>query len=182
MKRTILILVLGLAAAVVVAPGAGAQDFYPYRASGLFGIGGVIDDDLSSGYSNPTFQLGFSFETEQDTLVGLRYGRLDFDDGLNGDGLATGQLSYVTVAGEYRFNEGYYESGIYLGLGGYNLETVGPLGVENDDTGAGAALGVTGEFKISGRWAFLVELSGHWADLDAVNFFVMGHAGIVFKW
>ena len=180
MKRAILFLLL--ASAFAASSSARAQGFYPYRVSALFGVGGVVDNDVSSGYSNSTFQLGFSFETEQNTLVGLRYAQLDFGDGLNDDGLGSAELSYATVVGEYRFNEGYYQSGIYLGLGGYNLERVGPMGVKEDDTGIGVALGVTGEFEISGRWAFLVELSGHWADVDAVNFFVLGHAGIVVKW
>jgi len=103
------------------------------------------------------------------------------DDGLDGEGFSTADLSYLTVAGEYLFNEGYYVSGLFFGIGAYDLETHDPQGSEND-TGIGASLGVTGEFAISKRIGVLVELSLHWADLDAVSLFGLGHAGMVVRW
>lgn len=166
---------------LIVVSSAGAQENLHRRASLLLGIGGGLYSDEASGFSNQSFQLGLSFETERDTLVGFRYGQLAFDDGLDGDGFSTADLSYLTVAGEYRFNEGYYESGLFLGVGAYDLETRDARG-SDDDTGIGATLGVTGEFRVSRRVAVLVELSLHWADLDAVNLFSLGHAGMVVRW
>ncbi len=96
---------------VLLVGSAAAQDSHRRRASLLLGAGGSLYSDLSSGFSNHSFQLGLSFETERDTRVAFRYGRLAFDDGLDGDGFSTADLSYLTVAGEYWFNEGYYESG-----------------------------------------------------------------------
>ena len=180
MKRTTLVFALALSLAA--SSGAGAQEFHPFRASALLGFGGSLDSDHSSGLANSSFQIGFSFETEKDTAVGFRYARLDFDDGLNDDGFGSADLSYLTVAGEYSFSEGYYQSGLYLGIGAYKLGTTGPLGLSDDDTGIGATVGVTGEFAVARHFAVLVELSGHWADLDAINLFGLGHVGVAYRW
>ena len=158
----------------------GAAEDRPRRFSFLLGGGGSLYSDNSSGFSR-SFQLGFSFEKEKDTLVAFRYGQLAFDDGVDGDGFSTADLTYLTAAGEYWFNEGYYESGIFFGIGAYDLETHSAQG-SSDDTAIGASLGVMGEFTVSKRMAMLLELSLHWADLDAVNLFGLGHAGLVVRW
>ena len=178
MKRTALLIPLVLLLAITSS--VSAQEYFAFRVSGLIGLGGALDDDVSSSFSNTSFQLGFSYESEKDTLVGFRYGQLDFDDGLNDEGFGSARLSYLTVSGEYRLNEGYYQSGLFLGIGAYNLETSGLLGTD-DDTGIGATFGVTGEFPVSKRLAVLIEFSAHWADLDAANLFGLGHAGLVYR-
>lgn len=163
-----------------LAPAVGAQDTSSFRASAMLGIAGALDAEPDSGVDNSSFQLGFSWLSEPDILVGLRYGEIDFDDE---DGLGArrgSDLSYVTVAGEYPFDEGSYTSGVYLGLGYYRVEESAQAGL-SDDTSLGVVLGLTGDFPVTEVFSLRLELSGHYTDLDAAQFFAMGHAGVAFR-
>jgi len=169
---------LTLLAALLLLPGAArAQELYTFTAGLLGGIGGSFDADPGDDLGNTGFQLNLTMVTEPRTQVGVRLGQLALDSEDRFGSLSDAELSYVTVAGEYRFPQSYYESGLYLGLGGYRLE--GNRGSEDEsDTSVGLTLGVTGEFKVT-RWlGVLIELSGHYADLDEAQFFGMGHGGV----
>ena len=170
-------LALGLAAA----PGpAAAQELYLFSASALGGVGGSLDAEPGDSLGNVGYQLGFSMLTEPRTHVGVRIGELGLDDDELFGPLSDASLLYATVAGEYRYAHSYYDSGVYLGLGGYRLEGNDVFtGADADETSLGAVLGVTGEFTITRRVAFLVELSGHWVDFDDQQVFLMGHGGLV---
>ena len=166
-----------VALALLAAP-ASAQELRPFRVSLSAGIGGSADSAADTGFDNSSFQLGFAWERDQISLVGVRYGQLDLGDGELGV-----ELSYVTIAGEYVFSEGYYDSGLYLGLGLYQLDgtTSQSTGAVLDDTAVGVTVGVTAEFPITGRWAALLEISGHYADLPGIRLFGMGHAGLAYR-
>lgn len=164
--------------AAVPAPAA-AQELFTFTASALGGIGGAFDVERGDGVGNPSYQLGFSVVKEPRTLVGVRLGRVDFGNDRFGD-LFNADLTYLTVAGEYRFEESFYDSGLYLGLGGYQLQGTRLGGSSGDRTAIGLAFGVTGEFTLTRRVGILVELSGHYADLDQAKFFGLGHAGVAF--
>jgi hypothetical protein len=167
-----------LLVALLLLPGAArAQEPYTFTVGLLGGLGGSLDADPGNDLGNTGFQLNLAMITEPRTHVGVRAGKLALDSEERFGSLTDADLSYVTVAGEYRFPEAYYESGIYAGLGGYRLEgTRG--GKDRSETAAGLAVGVTGEFRVT-RWlAVLVELSGHYADFDEAQFFAMGHGGI----
>jgi hypothetical protein len=169
---------LTLLAALLLLPGAArAQELYTFTAGLLGGIGGSFDADPGDDLGNTGFQLNLTMVTEPRTQVGFRLGQLALDSQDRFGSLSDAELSYVTVAGEYRFPQSYYESGLYLGLGGYRLE--GNRGSQDEsDTSIGLTLGVTGEFKVT-RWlGVLIELSGHYADLDEAQFFGMGHGGV----
>ena len=148
------------------------------RITGLVGFGGSPDGDPEDGIDHASFQAGFSFEVDSDVLVGFRAGKVAID----GDGFGARKkpdLTYVTAAGEYLFSEGYYRSGLYVGLGLYRLDDGGSgLG---DESSPGLSLGLTGDFEINDRLAFVVELSGHYADLGGANFFAMLHAGVGYR-
>lgn len=175
-RKLIWIVVL---AAVLAAPaGAGAQELYNFTASALGGIGGAVNADRGDGLGNPSFQLGVSMVTEARTHVGLRVGQIGFDEPL--ESLDDADLTYLTLAGEYRFDRRYYQSGVYLGLGGYRLEGTRPDGSDADDTALGLALGLTGEFEINSNFGVLVEFSAHWADLEETKTFAQGLGGIAF--
>ena len=169
---------LTLIAALLLLPGAArAQELYTFTAGLMGGIGGSFDADPGDRLDNPGFQLNFSMVTEPHTLVGFRLGQLALDSEDRFGSLTDAELTYVTAAGEYRFPQTYSDSGLYLGLGGYRLE--GNRGGKDErDTGIGLVLGVTGEFKIKQWLGVLVELSGHYADLDEAQFFGMAHGGI----
>ncbi len=156
-----------------------AQSSYLYGVSAYYGIGGSSDATPDAGFSNGTYQLGFSLNTEPRGRLGVRLGHLDLDgEGRFGDLLGAG-LTYVNVGGEYRYRTSYYDSGLYLGLGGYQLDGRHYIdGQRVDDSNVGLALGLTGEFAINRRWSVLVEFSGHWANFDDAQVFAMGHVGV----
>ena len=162
---------------VALAATASAQPSKSFRASAFVGLGGGLDSEPDSGVDNSSFQLGFSWLVEPGVLVGIRYGELGLDGtDFVGDRVDS-DLSYLTVAGEYLFNDGYYQSGVYIGLGFYDLETSrGPFA--GSDSSVGLAVGVTGDFEINRRFSVLLEFSAHYAELEPTSLFAMGHVGV----
>jgi len=140
------------------------------------GVGGPLDED-DLGLSNSSFQLGFTVQPEDQLLVGLRVGELDLSGGLVGDSIDT-SLDYATVVGEYRFTESFYESGLYIGLGVYSLDGLRLVSGSYSEESVGLVLGMSGEFILSDRVGFLLEISGHATNLDTVDTVAMGHAGL----
>jgi hypothetical protein len=140
---------------------------------GLFGgLGGSTDSEFDSDVDNAGFQALFSAKIAQKTRFSIRAGSLDLET----DDLFDNQLDYITLTGEYRFDDSYYESGLFLGLGVYDLSG----DVFEDETSIGLTVGVNGEFRFHPRWSVMVEVSGHYADLDQANLFLMGHVGLAF--
>jgi hypothetical protein len=170
-----LLLVFGL-----LVPGvAGAQELYTYTVGVLGGIGGSFDADPGDSLTNRGFQVNLGLITEPGTQLVLRTGRLSLDQDEFFGSLRDAELTYATIGGEYRYRESFFESGIYLALGGYRLAGTKASGRDARDTSWGLAVGATGELPIK-RWLGIqAEISGHYIDFDEAQFFAMGHAGIV---
>lgn len=175
-RIAVLVVTLVLSSFLPAAP-AEAQELYNYTVTAMFGLGGAPDSDTDDSLSQGSFQLGASLVAEPRTHLALRLGQISFDDEPQG-GLFDADLTYATVAGEYRFRETFYDSGIYLGLGGYQLDGIDVFGNDDDETAVGLVLGLTGEFEINRRFGVQVELSGHYTDLEAIDFLVLGHLGL----
>jgi hypothetical protein len=178
----LLALAAALALAGAAAPRAAAAELYIYTVSAFAGLGGSADADPGDGFGNSAFQLGFSYVTEPRTRVAVRAGRLGLADGGDFEGFTDADLTYTTVAGEYLFAEPYYDSWVFVGLGYYSIdgdERFGGGGVE--ESTLGGTLGISGEFHVTRRVDFLVELSGHYADFDESQVFGMAHAGVAFR-
>jgi hypothetical protein len=170
---------------LVLAPaGAQAQEAYTFTVSGLVGVGGSLNANFGDGIDNSTYQLNISMVTQPKTHVGLRLGTIDLaiPDGFGDSGsLFDAELTYANISGEYRYSYNWYESGIFLGLGAYNLEGISSLtGLTDDSTAIGAVLGLTGEFSMSKHFGILIEIAGHWADLEEASSFLTAHAGVSF--
>ncbi len=137
----------------------------------------LLDDQFNFGY-----QLLFNMEVRRGVLFGVRLGQLDVEVANNAlAALGTpveSELTYLTLSGEYRFSEGTYQSGLFLGAGYYS---VAGKSFFDDDTGLGLTVGTAGDFRLNDSWSVLVEFSGHYADLDYSQFFIMGHAGLAFN-
>lgn len=164
---TVLLLLAGAASA-------GAQGQYSYTLSLGPTFGGSLDGEPDGGLDNAGFLANFSWRTEPRTSVGVRIGSTD----LSGDQVGTlagPTFRYATIVGEYRFNDLYYESGVFMGLGVYQLDD----GVQSEE-GVGLTLGVTGDFPINERFSVVVELAGHYADLDAASTHATVHAGVAY--
>jgi len=167
-----------LLAACLLIPGAArAQEEYTYTVGLLGGIGGSVDASPGGNLDNTGYQLNLSMVTEPRTHVVVRLGRLNLDSDRGFGSLTDAEMSYATVAGEYRLPESWYESGLYIGLGGYRLQ--GTRGASDQTENAvGLSLGATGEFPVTKWLGILVELSGHYVDFDEQQLFAMGHAGV----
>ncbi|MEM7354733.1 MAG: hypothetical protein AAF657_28250 [Acidobacteriota bacterium] len=185
---------LYLSALVILAclllPGtSSAQTNYRYAVGFMGGFAGTFASEPSSATTPDIFlredefdfglQLLFNMEVRRGTYFGVRVGQVDVE--IDNIGFFVGpvesELTYATAVGEYRLSEGSYLSGLYFGLGYYAVDG---QGIFEDDTGLGLNIGTTGDFRINDRWSFLLEISGHYADLDYAQFFVMGHAGLAF--
>jgi hypothetical protein len=160
---------------------AAAIEPYTYTVSLMVGLGGSLDADPGDDLGQRAFQLGVGALIEERTLLWARFGLLDLDIDEGFGSLTSAELRYLTLAGEYRSRRPFYDMGVYLGVGGYQLEGRRPDGSARRDTAPGAAFGVTGDFRLNRSWSIQVELSGHWADLDEANLFAIAHAGVAVK-
>lgn len=149
------------------------------------GAGGSPDSDNFTGGG---FQLLASMNWAPRTNAQLRFGTLEV--GLDADtstgvvGIVDTDLRYLTIGTEYTSNADYYEAGVVIGLGFYDLDGSAAFAGQSflvDDDALGLFLATTGDFRINSRWSVLVELSGHYADLDAAQIFLMGHVGVGFR-
>lgn len=142
-------------------------------------LGGALGvEEPDPGIGNTGFQAGFSWVVQPQTNVVTRIGRLDFS-GEQLEGLFDPTLTFVTIGGEYTYQESYYKSGIFLGVGFYDLDGQAVAG-PSDDSSVGVVLGVSGDFPLTSSLSFVAELSAHYADLDRVQLFGFFHAGIAF--
>ena len=185
-SRSALSLLAAIAVFSLAAAPVSAQEPYRYTVSILGGIGGSIDES-DAGLDNTGFQLGLGLLTESRTHLVLRVGSISFDETDSLSGLVDPSWSYITVAGEYRYSESYYESGMFAGLGAYRVEgtrfsTVDEVttAVNDEDTAIGLHLGVTGEFDIIKSTSILAELSVHYVFSDVAEIFATAHVGVVF--
>ncbi len=184
LTRSLLVLVVPVMVVFFAASGssrAGAQELYSFTASLAGGISGALDADPDVGLGNLNLQAGFSWVTGIKRLVGVRLGRMDFSSEPLEDLAEADGLTYLTIAGEYRFRDNYYDSGIYLGLGAYSLGGKRYDGSSEDQTAIGGVLGFTGDFRINPHYSVIVELAGHWVDLRGVQLFGNALVGVAYR-
>jgi len=157
----------------------GAQELYTYTVGVFGGIGGSSDANPGGCFGNKGYQLNLGVVTEPGTHLVLRTGKLALDrDGLFGS-LSDADLKYVTIGGEYRYSERFYESGIFAALGAYRLNGTQASGRESREDTWGVSVGFTGELPIKTWLGLQAELSGHYVDFREEQFFAMVHAGVV---
>ncbi|MCG8463179.1 MAG: porin family protein [Holophagales bacterium] len=151
--------------------GALAQDS-GFTLALMGGVGGSPDSD---GYSDGNLQLLGTMKLGLKTYTELRLGRLDLSASPD---LPDSELTYLALGTDYRLDADFYSSGLVLGIGYYQLE--GDSGFLDED-GLGLHVGVLGEFSLSDHWTFLAELTGHYADLDAAQIFLIANVGIGYR-
>jgi hypothetical protein len=169
-----------LVLALLLPGAAGAQELYTFTVGVLGGIGGSFDANPGDSLTNTGFQVNLGLITEPGTHLVLRTGRLSLDQDEFFGSLHDAELKYATIGGEYRYRETYFESGLYIALGGYRLEGIAASGRQARDTSWGLAVGATGELPIKQWLGIQAEISGHYIDFDEAQFFAMGQAGVVF--
>lgn len=161
------------------ASAAGAQQTRHFSFGVLTGIGSALDADDADA-NNFSLQVNLAFLTELKTQIGVRLGTIEFDSSDRLDSLMGGDLTYLTIAGEYRFSESFFESGLFLGVGIYELDGVTPAGVAESQSAIGLTAGVSGEFPVNPRWSVLVELVAHRAEFDAAKLFGSAAVGFLY--
>lgn len=172
-------LLLGFSLLVLPAAG-GAQELYNYTVGVLGGIGGSFDADPGNNLGNTGFQVNLGMVTEPRTLLVLRVGQLGLDKDQFFGSLSNADMKYVTIGGEYRYSESFYESGVFVALGGYRLSGTTLFGDDSQKDTWGVSVGFTGELPIR-RWVGIqAEISGHYVDFQEAQFFGMAHAGVAF--
>jgi hypothetical protein len=165
---------------LVLPAAAGAQELYNYSVGVLGGIGGSFDANPGGSLTNSNFQLNLGIVTEPGTHVVLRTGKLSLDKDKLFGSLRDADMEYVTIGGEYHYQETFYESGVYVALGGYRRQGTSAAGRSDSQDTWGASVGFTGELPIR-RWLGIqAELSGHYVNFKDSQFFAMAQAGIVF--
>jgi hypothetical protein len=170
-----------LAGALALPAAAAAEDLYDWTVGLMGGVGGSADVKPGSrDFSNGSYQLEGLLLTEPRTLVGIRVGHLSLGgkDTLFGSRLGA-DLSYATIAGQYLYEETYYDSGIFLGAGAYRLGGKDAVtGASASKTAIGGVFGVTGEFRAARRFGLVIELSAHYIDVRQSHIFAMAHGGL----
>ncbi len=179
MARTSAVSALLFVATLAFTGAAAAQEPYNHIVSVLGTVGGSLDDDRS-GLGNTGFQVGFGLVTDRWVRVGVRVGSLDFGAGEGLEGLFDPTLDYVNLAGEYRFPEGFYDSGLFFGLGAYRIEGT-RFGRDETETSLGVVLGATGDFEITRHWSVLGEMAMHILDSRTAQILLTGHAGVAYS-
>lgn len=160
---------------------AGAQELYTYTVGVFGGLGGSLDANPGGSLTNTGFQVNLGLVTEPQTHLVLRAGRLNLDKDKLFGSLSSAGLEYVTLGGEYRFSEEFYESGAYVALGAYRLNgTQAASGRDSREETWGVSAGFTGELPIRHWLGVQAEISGHYVDFREEQFFVMGHLGVAF--
>jgi hypothetical protein len=176
--KAIAMVLVALGALLAATPAHAVEPYY-MEVGVLGGVGGPLDvTGADPGLGNRTLQLQLGLLTEPATLVQLRLGRFDFGNEQLGN-LDSARLDYATIAGEYRFSYGWYDSGMFLGLGGYRLEgdRVDGSG-STSNTAFGVTFGVTGEFELSHRFFLVGEVAAHYAELHDAKLFGDAKFGI----
>jgi hypothetical protein len=172
-----LLLIFGL----LLLPGAaGAQELYNFTVGVFGGLGGSIDADPGDSLTNTGYQVNLGLVTESRTHLVLRGGRLALDEDEFFGSLSDAEMTYATIGGEYRTPETFFDSGIYIALGGYRLEGTGFSGEDESETSWGLAIGATGEMPLKQWLGLQLEISGHYIDFEDAQFFAMAHGGVVF--
>jgi hypothetical protein len=169
---------LALALCLFGSLAAAAQD-HPLSVTLSGGVGGSLDED-ESGFSNATYQMRFAVETARHTNLGIRLGRMDFGDAEIGR-VSDVTLDFVSVAGEYIFDEPSYESGLFLGLGFFDFASTRLDGRSGDETAVGLVVGALAEFALAKRWFVYGEASFAYTNLDIAQLFADLQVGVGFR-
>jgi len=170
-KRSLVVAWLALMA-LGISHKAEAESGYDFSLGVLGSLGGTEETD---SYTEQGFQIFGAMEMYPRTFFTVRYGQLGLDQ--DSGNLPEGDLEYLTVGTEYRYPAGFYSSGLFIGLGYYNLQSDSGF---FDESAFGLNLGVTGDIPITNHWSVMVEFSGHYADLESTQLLLMGSAGIAF--
>ena len=177
-----------MALALLVVPAtAGLAQNYPKAVAGVLGAAGSADE-TEAGFGNPTWQVTFTSEVAEKTSVAGRLGGIHWSSGDYVGEIEGPSLLYVTLAGEYHesrasFSKSLVEPSIFIGLGFYHLEGETSEGESASESAPGLAVGLAGDIPLNAKrnLTLRMEISGHYAALNAAQLFAMAHFGLSYR-
>jgi hypothetical protein len=105
---------------------------------------------------------------------------MDFGD--EGFGSVThATIDYLTVSGEYLFEDAFGESGIFIGLGLFDQSGIFEDARDASESGLGLVIGAVGEYRLADRWYLLGEVGFAFTNLDVAQLFLDLQLGIGFR-
>lgn len=167
---------LFLAFTLVAVPAAAESSGLQLIAVGA-GVHAGIDQDEHE-IDSPAFQLTYGIEIEPEVRLGVRAGRLGFDDERRVDRRTGVEIDYLTVAGEYLIDEPAWRSSFFIGVGGYRISGDPDGTVDDTATEIGLILGTNAEFELTRRLGLLLEVAAHHADFEDDQLFAQATAGL----
>ena len=120
---------------------------------------------------------------------GIRVGGIGFGSSDQLGDLTNADLTYVTLAGEYRERAAtgsgrLIEGGVFLGLGYFQLKGDSLTEAERISEGSlGLTVGVLGDLPLNQKrnLALRIEVQGQWANLDNASLFAVGQVGLSYR-
>lgn len=165
MKRGLLLTIFLLAPAV-----ASAQ---PFQFGILAGGAQSLEDGFELDFGDGVREVFFGARVDRDTMFNIKLGQTDSATGPTGLPAEDGKVEYILGQVEYRFDEVWGSSAFFAGPGVYRARADGL-----EETDFGLAGGVNAAFPLTRRFAFLVELSYHWVNLEEDYTFLTAAGGL----
>ena len=189
MKRTLFLLALTVIGAMpAVAQDTNEFGFliggsrrFIWGGDGVRSITGDAETDWiesNFSFSNTSFELYWSIPIEPELNLKFKGGRMESEIPISfiADDPATpandpkefrrdvddGQVSHVEAVVEYEFDEPFGSSGLFAGLGYYQLSAPD----EESQTTWGVTAGVNADFPITRRYGAVLEAAYHWTRGD----------------
>ncbi|HUF18725.1 MAG TPA: hypothetical protein VMS12_11845 [Thermoanaerobaculia bacterium] len=136
----------------------------------------VDDDELDVEFDDTIAEIYIATELDSGTILKLKGGRFDTDEGLGfgAPGLeSSGTVEYAAAVIEYRFYEVFGSTALFAGPGVYR-QKFGTF----SETDWGGTIGVNGLFPITRRLGFTAEVGYHWANFESSRKFLTATGGL----
>jgi len=158
-------------------------------------VNNVANEFTLSGFKPSEYTIWVDYAVEKDVWLRLQYGSMWTPQAFAGQTIQTPtgtatvpgtkeRINYFDVDVSYHFWEGFFTSGIFLGIGGYGFnpeampaEFVSYQG--KDQTVFGLSVGVEGEFRVTKVFGAVLRLTYHTIWADPHRQFLNADAGVV---
>jgi hypothetical protein len=175
----------GLLILLVATPAAAQTTATDRRAFGIGASIGLVNDITEDfeidNFEGPEFEGWMEYRLIDRTILRVTYGSLQpLGDIGEPPPAAPGNLvqrvTYWTVGTEYLFWEGDYVSGVFGGVGLYEVDAQ-----QTEEDTWGLHIGVSGDLGLTGGLSLVGRLSYHWVDSDVKVRFVKADAGLTYR-
>jgi hypothetical protein len=153
-----------------------------------FGIGasiGLINDVTEDfdfdNFESPEFEGWIEYRLIDRTILRGSYGSVQPlgeipEPPPAAPGNLVQRVTYWTIGTEYLFWEGDYISGVFGGVGLYEVDAQ-----HTEEDTWGWHLGVSGDLVLTGGLSLIGRLSYHWVDSDVKVRFIKADAGLTYR-